>query len=142
MAVLNVFENIIERCEFLKRVCYIIHPDLPDDISAVRTEFSESTVFIVVNADDDTLYSVQRLPDELTGTQPADFSDDYPWKDAIGKPLRWAWALRNNRGYLDGMQFEFAINIEDKETAIQMMGMASGISVRSVSEIHRVLPIR
>lgn len=143
MTILSNFEKIIERYESLKRVCYIILPELPNDISAVKVEFSESTVFIVVNEDDDTLHAVPQLPHPLEGREHIDVSANCPWRNIVGKPVRWVWDLINNQGYLDGMQFEFTSDTrKGKATIIQMMGMASRISVRSVSEIHRVLPTR
>ncbi len=135
MAIVSNFKKIIARYESLKHVYHIILPELPKDISAVKTEFSESAVFIAVDENDDTLYVVPQLPDDLTDGQTVDVSACEPWKNVIGKPVRWVWELKNNQGYSDGIQFEFAANIKDRAIIIQMMGIASRISLRTVSEI-------
>ena len=88
--------------------------------------------FVSASAEGDT--------DEIAlGTDsPTKDSDDVsgrsPWVAAIGKPLLWAWSLRNQQGYCDGVQLEFRTTVSDSGPILQLATRASCLRVFSLTE--------
>ncbi len=55
------------------------------------------------------------------GINMLDISETSPWSKCIGFPLMWSWTLTNQQGYEDGLQFEFAVNVESESTLVQIL---------------------
>ena len=91
----------------------------------------ESGQFVVTaNPSDDTIL----LNDQgLTLPNVVELSTEEPWHKLLGCGVLWIWLLENHRGYLDGIQIEFAQ--PGRCWCIQLMCEASSLSARSVGEI-------
>jgi len=53
-----------------------------------------------------------------------------PWKNAMSRPLAWAWRMTNQQGYFDGLQLDFAESTEVEASRIQLLVVASEIKSR------------
>jgi hypothetical protein len=100
---------------------------------AITLFFGRLSFHIVVQDDDSfEIYGQDRWrPDE--SFQKASLARIDPWVMAKGKPLLWSWALHNQQGYLDGLQFEFAKNPMDESVVIQLVAMGNELKLRNVS---------
>ncbi len=121
-------QSITDESGQLVEVESFYYTDLPTDIGLIKLAFQQNSFFVVVKEDDSL-----ELTDKVTFTE-NDFkrinmSDKLPWQAAIGKQIRWIWTMVNQQGYLDGLQFEFANNINQKPVVIQLIAVASGIKV-------------
>jgi Family of unknown function (DUF6334) len=62
-------------------------------------------------------------------------SQNKPWSMAIGKRIRWSWALINQQGYPDAVQLEFAKDFLNTSVIIQLVTAASSIKIYELNEI-------
>ncbi len=85
--------------------------------------FDRGTVAIAVNPGDDT---VRLLRSGSNYPHTSVLTDTDPWQRAIGWPIMWAWTLKNNREYVDGLQIEF--RAQGNYPAFQFMCEASSIT--------------
>ncbi|WP_433727434.1 DUF6334 family protein [Nocardia sp. CA-129566] len=57
-----------------------------------------------------------------------------PWRDAIGRAVRWVWSLENQKGYPDAIQFA---DISGGGAAtIQILTIASRLNIQQVRTIE------
>ena len=125
--------NIISEGKQLSSVSVYVHPDLPNEHVALSLKFDGKIVFIEA-LDDDTLNISSKLcSDEYIELE---YGNNTPFKQAIGQPLRWAWEMTNNNGYLDGVQMEFAESVSSDANIIQIQIIASRIDYRLVTQIE------
>ena len=108
--------------------------ELPNDVASFVLTFQKMQ--LTVNArDDDTVELVEGAiasnPEYSLQT-----GDEYPWSEAIGKPIRWGWLMTNQQGYQDGIQIEFAHNVAEPSTIVQMVAVSSSLRVFCVQEKH------
>lgn len=102
-------------------------------LCAIGFIFEKGTLYLEAQGEDDSfeLHSTDWCGDPRWA--PVSFAEKPPWSLAIGKSLLWSWVLHNQQGYFDGIQFEFANNVEDKSTIIQLVAIGSGIDLREVA---------
>jgi hypothetical protein len=104
----------------------------PHQLAAIRLNFGEVVVVIVAQEDDTlAIFGAEWKPDDsriIANSLDAVF----PWNSAIGKPLMWSWQMINQQGYADGIQFEFAKDVDDSAVEIQVVAVASELIVKQV----------
>ena len=125
----QILERVIEAIEVLLEVKYFRSSEQAA-IELIFLKFSKSDVYVYVNQEDDTLVVDQRHPqisEELN-----QFTPHKIWEEAYGQHIRWYWNMVNNQGYEDGLQFEFAQDVNDNPICLQLIAIASTISVSSV----------
>lgn len=116
----------------LRAAAYFYYPDSPKEILAVRLMLTNGDWMLAVDPDDDTL-TLQTTPDDVFEEWKVfDASTYFPWAAALGKHVRWAWLMENQRGYTDGLQLEFADVERGGTVEVQLYAMASTVKVRSV----------
>lgn len=102
----------------------------PTRLSEVEFVFTHGTVLIAAR-DDDT---VEMSEGNLTHTHRVDLASLRPWSDAISsRGLGWIWLMKNQNGYLDGIQLQFLRH--DGSFTVQMICEASELSVGVVSPL-------
>ncbi len=113
---------------------YFFHPDLAAEIGAIKLCFQKEIFFVIVKPDDELEMTDEKidLVLEKEGYKSTQMSHEIPWKLAIGNHVRWIWTLTNQQNYLDGLQFEFANNVNQKSVIIQLIAIASRIDIRTV----------
>jgi len=130
--VTDVLKQIFNNDEQLKGAQYLFHEDFPIDIIGINLEFLNRSVCILVDEDEDTLYLSTDKP-ELSGLQVK--KAHYPFRNAFGMRIRWFWKMINNQGYVDGLQIELADTVNDTPVVIQLMAIASKISIKVLTEV-------
>jgi hypothetical protein len=88
----------------------------------VRAE--DDSVALSINADTQSTL-VDTLPN---------VSRSMPWQQAIGKSLAGCCIMLNNRGYVDGVQFEFSNSIMENSIYVQIVGAGSSLHIRQIIE--------
>ena len=130
---MDSIEKALEGRLPLSDVAYLRVRD-PNECIAARLSFGAMDVYIVVHPDDDTLSITAFPPDSPDEGQwcraPA------PWQAALGKPILWYWWMVNNQGYRDAFQIEFARDVEDVSICVQLVAIASRLSVREVRYVE------
>lgn len=101
----------------------------PSIVTAVGLSFERMTITIRAVADDDTL-SVSATPvaaetDEVL----VDWTHSSPWAECVGREATWAWLLRNQQGYTDGVRFEFRSSNEPAAAIVELIVIASKIEI-------------
>jgi hypothetical protein len=132
MNTLDPLRDIIDACEKLTGASFIHHMALPNDIVGIILQFS-SSMFVISVTDQDELYFSNDIEKQ---SQIKISKADKLFDEASGKTLRWFWELINNQGYRDGLQLEFANSVEDRPFSIQIIAIASRLSLRSSKEIN------
>ena len=109
--------------------------ELPNEVVGFVLSFQNLELSIIATEDDTV-----ELTQGTVGTDPdhsLHVSDEVPWSQAIGKPLRWGWLMTNQQGYQDAVQFEFARSVAEPATIIQLVAIGSSLKVLSVIESHQ-----
>ena len=116
----------------LSSIGVFVHPELPKEHVVISLQFGSRNIFL------------EALEDDSLRVSSAINSKDYvelksgcnsPLSHVIGQPLRWAWEMINNNGYLDGIQMEFAKSVASDANIIQLQVMASRMDYRLVTPI-------
>jgi Family of unknown function (DUF6334) len=134
---LNLLQHAANDAGPLLRVQSVAWNELPHDVVAVVLAFQNLELRISVNADDDTI----EISEGGASSDPeytVHGIDEYPWSEAIGKPIRWGWHMTNQQGYQDAVQFEFARNVSEPSTIIQLVAVSSSLKVLSVQTKQEV----
>lgn len=100
-----------------------------EDIEALEFQFSDVVLWVICIGETDEI--------QLTFTAPSwpnsdivDLSNNLPWSNVVGLELRFAWFLENERGYRDGVQFEFFLPPENERICrVELESAASQILV-------------
>ena len=103
--------------------------ETPALVSAVLLTFEFRTWLLTVEEDDDTVRIVDHVPNSLEFA----FSEpppESPWEAACGTTVMWAWAMENQQGYVDGLQFSFGRQGRE-ERLIQLIAMSSAWQIVS-----------
>ena len=136
--------QIYDRRERLQRIegCFFVDPGYPASLQALVLTFESQAVRIEAIADDDQI-RLRRWDEESSpcpnageGCRHQDLSEHPVWREAQGLPILWAWSMKNQQGYSDGIQFEFALNVSSKPVLVQLVVVASEIFFRTVCEIE------
>lgn len=128
--------SIIDSGETLIDVVGLAHVDLPDQLAAIRFEFSTTMIYIEVDATDDSLNIRDSVP--VKTTELRSLAAQEPWAGAIGNLVLWAWRLINHQGYSDGIQFAFSEGGTGIESVVlQLVGKASTVEVSRVSRVDQ-----
>lgn len=124
--------DIISNCLELSGVKGYFDRELENDHIVLVLVFGGCFLSIRVLDDDSLSFNVSTAY-KYDNLVERDLSNEIPWVQCIGKPVRWFWTMKNNQGYFDGVQFEFAMNVTDEASIIQLVGMASRIDSRLVT---------
>jgi hypothetical protein len=92
-------------------------------ISAIELQFQELTVTLSAVEDDDTV-SISLAP--LAQPTPVGYSAH--WDQCLGNPLRWAWLMTNQQGYIDGLRLEFGGPDDSQPAVLELVVAASSFS--------------
>ena len=99
---------ICERAGRLVSVRHGSYPDLPPAmVSAVALSFESGQWLVSVDPDGDTVQIRELSASRHREFDFCDPTEDSPWAAALGCTVLWFWALENQRGYVDGVQFSF-----------------------------------
>ncbi|MCG8424016.1 MAG: DUF6334 family protein [Proteobacteria bacterium] len=99
---------------------------------ALSLVFEEGEVLVAVEEDDSLFIGDEKMLRTDPATRSVALSAMAPWNGAIGLPLLWSWTLTNQQGYVDGLQLEFAANVESPSVLIQLLAVAGEIKVRQI----------
>jgi len=104
-------------------------------LTAIKLDFDGTSVLLTAQSADDSIDVTfnESILDE-PGYKIENLNDVEPWKNALHRPMLWAWRMINQQGYFDGLQFDFAENVEDKVTRIQLLVVASEFKICVVPE--------
>ncbi len=144
MSLNQMFKDDPER-DHLISIEYIYDLDDLDDsdelgcLQAIVLNFERQSFTVKAVPEDDTIKIVPGKIKPNSEQKLIPVSEDEPWSTAIGSFIRWSWALINDQGYPDAIQFEFAKEQEDRSTSsitIQLVTIASSISIYELNEIE------
>ena len=126
----DCFEPVFEAGAKLSDVAY--YADIECGfIEIIKLDFihedASFPIYIKVNLDFDTIEIHDHFPEMDTGYR--SFIPQTFWNEVLGNCLTWVWKMRNQQGYVDGIQFEFHNNI-----IIQIMGLASQLTTMRVTK--------
>ncbi len=125
-------EEIIKARETLTDVKYFSKFDQAF-VEMLQLNFNKSHLYVCVNAEDDTIRIEQNFPSKDEDWR--QFAPHKTWEDVYGKPILWFWYMEYNQGYEDGLQFEFSQDAADKSICVQIIAIASKLSIKLVSEL-------
>ena len=104
---------------------YFVGDGGPPMLTAIRLSFAETAIMLVAQDDDSIEVIVTGSFECGPECEVRNLNEVAPWKDAIGRPLLWAWRMTNQQGYFDGLQFDFAKTVESPVTRIQLLVAAT-----------------
>jgi Family of unknown function (DUF6334) len=110
----------------LKVVRYGSYADAPHFVSAVLLFFELDTWLLTVCPDDDTLRIARHEDDGESEFSYSDPPTDSPWAEVCGMTARWVWAMENQEGAVDAIQFSFADDEDADGCRVTMIAGASG----------------
>lgn len=131
----GVGSAIAEEGGRLRAATYHFDADLPRDIPRIDLEFEHGQWSVLVHEDDDTVRLVETAAIGDSGLRTVDAAALAPWRDAIGRAVRWVWFLENQQGYADAIQFEFT-DISGGAATIQILAVASRLNIQQVRSIE------
>jgi hypothetical protein len=117
-------ESICQSAGRLVSVRYGSFEETPSFVSAVLLNFESGIWLLAVDPEDDTVRLINAAAgegDEFVFHEPPESS---PWIATYGSTVLWCWALENQQGYIDGIQFSFARRGSEKRL-IQLVAAAS-----------------
>ena len=130
----NEIGNLIE-------VEYLIYSDIDDInssqmiVEAIILSFEHKVFTIKAIANDDTIKLIYGRINANSSQKTIAVSQHKPWSIAIGKRISWSWALINQQGYPDAIQFEFYEHNPTTSITIQLITAASSIGVYRLNRI-------
>jgi hypothetical protein len=128
-------ERMNEEGGDLQVVSYLYEPESPKEISAIRLGFIGGEWLVQVNEADSTLEVGP--PSAVVETyKSVNVSTYFPWAAALGKHVRWAWWMENQRGYEDALQLEFADTERGGLVRIQLLAVNVAIQVNLVTPLE------
>jgi hypothetical protein len=99
------------------------------DCVGICLNFSSHSLFISVDEDDIPIISSEK-PKGFEGAKNR-VTEGY-WLKAYNKPILFCWTLIGDHGYLDGLQIEFARDVNDESITLQIIAMPASLSIRKV----------
>jgi hypothetical protein len=105
--------------------------------SQITLEFERSSIQLSTDEADGLVTEARstRSPD-ADGMPARDLSLQAPWSSAVGKPLLWFWSMTNQFGIRDGVQLQFAENVETKSVTIQILTLPCAVTVWTVQAVE------
>jgi Family of unknown function (DUF6334) len=116
----------------LSKVIHVFDEEIGDKPIVVLMYFQEKIILISVIDEDDSIDISSYDSYELKDLKTIDVSNDIPWKDVINIKLFWVWSLTNQRGYTDGIQFEWINRNLNLSIKIQLTTMLSCLKIHKV----------
>jgi hypothetical protein len=114
----------IESRSKLESVAYV-DPAMP---SGVLMRFSDGKrILFSVNGDTDEV--VVGSEADIDGLACEDATTTVEWASAVGKPILWFWTMKNHQGYRDGVQLQFATDVDEHPVTLQLLAVASTLDV-------------
>lgn len=95
-------------------------------VRGIRLEFEQAMSLCVFITEQDELVCTDDAPSPGLELEPAEESI---WADAYGKFMSWFWILKNQKGYEDGVQFEFGAAGEQR-VIVQLMAVGGQVVTR------------
>ena len=93
-------------------------------VSALELSFDSLTATFSVDSEFDSINAtLTTMPDGLAISP----STQAIWQSCLGKGLHWAWQLKNQQGYVDGVRLEFHNPGEEGTERVELIAMASGL---------------
>lgn len=92
----------------------------------------EQTVVTLAVTEEDEIDTASRISADDQEVHDVDLTGVVPWRASIGNPLLWVWDMTNQLGYLDGVQLEFARNVESKSVTVQLIALGAQLRVREI----------
>lgn len=135
---LNLLRDMAYEAGELKEVKYLFWMECPHRPEAVVLNFRNRVFTIQAIADDDT---IAVTPEQQTISDEQKFvsvTQGTPCSIAIGRTVRWVWALKNQQEYPDGVQLSFANPDSEEEVIIQLVTVASFLNIYSVKEMQNI----
>jgi hypothetical protein len=113
------------------------HDLTPKEIGAVQLRFTEFTVYVVVDSDDDTLVCIRDETDPRLAAYRHPIAGSF-WAPFVGRSLTDAWQMVNHRGYWDGLQLEFRDSpVSEIRSIVQLYSEGSQITLLELSVTRR-----
>jgi hypothetical protein len=136
--VLDTLCQIFEDGGRLVGVSHALFEGDPNFITSIALRFEALTAVFTAIADDDTLeVSIGDLvvepPEIVVSAERRE-----PWPACLGYSICWAWQLKNQQGYPDGVRLEFSECGGASVAVVEMVVMASAIILFSAARIERV----
>ncbi len=113
--------------------------DEPGYLGAIVLNFERKSFTVKAVSEDSTIEIVPGKFKPNSEQKLMSVSEEEPWCKVIGDFIGWSWALINNQGYPDAIQFEFIEDEYHKSTTaiIQLVTMSSSIDVYELDKIER-----
>lgn len=93
----------------------------------------EGTDVTLAVTDEDAIDPAPQVFAADEAVQEVDLTGVAPWSSAIGRPLLWIWEMTNQLGYLDGVQIEFARDVQSESVTLQLIALGAQLRVRAIS---------
>lgn len=103
---------------------------------ALELRFEVMSLWITVDSEFDTILLHTSLPDGID-LPPRQIPHAF-WNKCIGKSVRWAWLMTNQKRYTDGIRFEFDNLNSPDPIIIDILAIASGLSFSIATAVHDV----
>ena len=132
-----LLEKVANDAGPLLQTHYMTRNELPSVPSSFVLTFQNMELTVTAQDDDSVELILGGVGTDSEHTLRS--NEEFPWSEAIGKPVRWGWMMTNQQGYQDAVQFEFARNIADTSTIIQLVAVGSSLKVLSVRETQQVV---
>lgn len=97
----------------------------PNFVTAVRFRFEGDAVTFLAVADDDTVTAEcgpVSIDDEGVWV---DVSEQPVWSECVGGHAPWAWYMKNQQGYIDGVRIEFEMADRNESRIVEFVIVAS-----------------
>ena len=107
---------------------------ITDFLISLEFVFENGRIFHEAVAETDEI-AIKLVPPE-DDCVPLPMTHLEPWKSASGRGALWAWELRNQQGYADGIQYSFANTVSDREVIVQLIVVASQVFIYDVTASH------
>jgi hypothetical protein len=98
-------------------------------VTRMLLDFGKTAISVEVDPNDDSLDISAGSEMVSKAKDFSDASDEYPWKEHIGKPFGWGWITINQQGYCDGLLVSFG----DIRPQIMINAVASSIKIAALN---------
>jgi len=124
----------------LKFSTYKVEQNYNNALVEVRLYFDNKALFICVDNDTDTIkLTIQEYKKKILNNNDAHRDIKRLFDSLKSRTLLWVWALVNEQGYKDGLQFEFIDRKYKEENTIIVQFIAISSTIR-INEVKKVYP--
>lgn len=108
---------------------YFLHEG-PPIWDAVELYFGNQSVLVTALEDDSLAVTPNQTIPDTDHHFVQSLNETPPWKDAIDRPLLWAWVMVNQQGYFDGLQLDFCELPNSAVVRIQLLAIGSELQLQ------------